>query len=407
MRERSDAKRLVSLAVTLWLTAMAVVSVRAVIQPRRHSVYPVFIGAARDWLAGHQIYIKGRVLDGSMDDFRYSPLTAVLLTPLTLVPDEVGGMIWRALNAGVLVWGMLWCCRAVFPLLLTRGQQSLLFLLVLPFALGNFNNGQANPLSLGLIMCGVAAVAEKRWNWAAACITLACLLKIYPIAPALLLIILYPRQLASRLVICLGVGMIVPFCFQSRSYVCTQYASWVVGLTGDDRHARPLNLCYRDLQLLCRVWLTPISLRLYRLIEIAAGAAVGVLCLLGRRAGWPEIRLLHFVLGLACGWMTVFGPATEACTYLLLGPVLAYGLIEAWVTRQPHWVTGLLLASYALFMLSSIELWFPFGMVLRAHGVQPFAGMLYLAGLLSSHFVKVKQVAETSEGHSAWFAQAA
>src|SRR5207237_6565223 len=136
VRERSDAKRLVSLALTLWLTAMAVVGVRAVIQPRRHSVYPVFIGAARDWLAGHQIYIKGRVLDGSTDDFRYSPLTAVLLMPLTLVPDEIGGIIWRALNAAVLAWGMWWCCRAVFPLLLTGGQQSLLFLLVLPFAIG-------------------------------------------------------------------------------------------------------------------------------------------------------------------------------------------------------------------------------------------------------------------------------
>src|SRR5438128_2055000 len=123
-----DTKRMVFLAITLWVISLFVVNVRTVFQPRRHSVYPVFIGGARDWLAGQEIYNKGRILDGSSDDFRYSPLIAALLTPLTLLPDEVGGILWRLLNAGVLVWGMSRCCRAVFPMSLTATQRAIVFL---------------------------------------------------------------------------------------------------------------------------------------------------------------------------------------------------------------------------------------------------------------------------------------
>ena len=54
------------------------------------------------------------------------------------------------------------------------------------------------------------------------------------------------------------------------------------------------------------------------------------------------VRLLIFLAALALGtcWMTLVGPATESCTYILLAPVLAWAVLSA--TRQPwrSWGAG-------------------------------------------------------------------
>ena len=47
----------------------------------------------------------------------------------------------------------------------------------------------------------------ERWNLAAAFLAGACLLKIYPLAIALLLIVAYPRPLGWRFVLAVGVGL--------------------------------------------------------------------------------------------------------------------------------------------------------------------------------------------------------
>jgi hypothetical protein len=378
------------LAVTAWVLVLLVVCVRTVVQPRQHSTYPIFARAARQWLAGEDLYYKSRPRHGDLDDFRYSPVTAALVTPFTLVDERVAGVVWRLLGAAVLVGGLLWCCRAVFPLELMRTQRAVLFLLVLPLAAGNFNNGQTNTFVLGLVLCTFAGAAEKRWTLAAVCIAIASLMKIYPIAIGLLLVVLYPRQFTSRLLTAVGAGLALPFLLQRPDYVQTQYGEWVVCLLGDDRSVRPLDGCYRDFQLLWRVWLVPLSSLAYRAIEVASGALVALCCLAGRRADWPEIRLLNFVLALSCCWMTVFGPATESATYMLLAPVLGYAMIEAWILPEMRRLRWLLAADYSLFMVAQIEGWFGGGGILRPHGLQPIAGLLFMALVLVGHFAKTK-----------------
>src|SRR5438132_5539965 len=199
----AGARRLARIVIGAWVMVLAVVCLRTLWQPRVHSTYPIFITAARNWLAGQDIYYKGNAPPGGLDDFRYSPLAAPLLTPLAFLSDNIGGVLWRLLNAAALVGGLFWCGRSVFQELLTPRQRLLFFLLVLPLAAGNFNNGQSNPLVLGLVLASVAAAAECRWNIAAVCIALASLLKIYPIGIALLLVVLYPRQFFSRLTVAL------------------------------------------------------------------------------------------------------------------------------------------------------------------------------------------------------------
>jgi hypothetical protein len=371
--------------VTAWALVLAVVCVRALGWPHSHSLYPVFVTAAENWRAAEPLYTNAPPSAGGQDVFRYSPLVAALFTPLSLIAPALGGVLWRLLNAGIFLGGLTWFSRAVLPYPLNRHQRALLFLLVLPLAVGNFNNAQSNPLVLGLVLCTVAAAAEQRWNLAAGCMALACLIKIYPLAVGLLLVSLYPRRLTPPLLAVLALGLALPFLLQNPDYVVSQYTSWVDYLHSDDRSSLPLERCYRDLQFLGRVWTgSPLSPRVYQFIQVLAGAAMALLCLARRKAGWLQRRLLTLLLGLGCCWMTVFGPATESCTFLLLGPALAWALLEAWQDQRPLWTRAWLVGAYGLLVATYMSCWFPSGARLQSLGLQPLAGLMLLAHLVTS-----------------------
>jgi hypothetical protein len=392
-------------AVAAWALVLGVVCIKAAGWPRSHSLYPVFAAAAQDWQAGEPLYRTTTPDAGGLDVYRYSPLVAALFTPFSVLPAPVGGVLWRLLNAGVCLTGLAWFCRAVLPRRLPRSQRAVVFLLVLPLAVGNLHNAQSNPLVLGLVLGSVAATAERRWSLAAGCTALACLFKIYPIAVGLLLVVLYPRRFGPRLAAALVVGLALPFLLQDPPYVAAQYASWVDYLRGDDRSGLPLTLCYRDLPLLCRRWISPLDPGAYQVIQVLAGAGIALLCLAQRRrqyqaeasaggrpsltlrvsegASWPERRLLIGLLGLGCCWMTVFGPATESCTYLLLGPTLAWALLETWLERRPLFARAWLAIAYGLLVVTYMSCWFPSGTRLQSLGLQPLAGMMLLAYLLA------------------------
>jgi hypothetical protein len=373
------------LALVLWAAALAVVSGRAAAFPG-HSVYPIFSTAGRHWLAGACLYER------TYDLYRYSPLIAALFAPFGLLPDAGGGVLWRCLSAAAFLGALLWWCRAVLPITLTRAQQACLLLLVLPLSLGNLNNGQSNTLVLALLLAAAAAVASRgdapggRWrdDLAAACVALACLFKVYPIAVGLLLVVVHPRRFGWRLPLALAAGLALPFLLQRPGYVLDQYLGWLRHLETNDRHVLPAALWYRDVQLLCWQCGVPLSSGAYRQVQALAAAACAAVCLAGRLRGWPERQMLTVLTVLGVCWMTAFGSATESATYVLMAPAAAWLVLEARLRHR----TGLLRAApvvgYGLLVLVQVGDWFPTGKVLQMLGTQPFATLLLLGTMLAA-----------------------
>jgi hypothetical protein len=373
--------RLEKLVVVLWAAAIVVISVRAAVVPHR-SVYPIFSGAARNWLAGDDLYRRA-----GPDDYRYSPLVATLFVPLGLLADRVGGVLWRELSAAAYLGALAWWCAAALPRSLARAERAWLFLLVLPLSLGNLNNGQSNTLVLALLLLGVTALAARDpdgfcHKLAAGCVALACLFKVYPIALGLLLALVQPRRFTVRLLLLLLAGLLLPFLLQRPGYVAAQYVDWLHHLRTYDRHGLVRDLWYRDFQLLCWTCGVPLSTPAYQVVQLLTGAACAGGCLAARRAGWSGRRLLMLVTVLGCCWMTIFGSATESATYILVAPLAAWAVLEAW--RQPGWLLRAVLAGgYSLLALAQFANWFPRGKEVHMLGVQPFATLLLLAGLLA------------------------
>ena len=362
------------LAVILWATALLAVLVRVGIWPlRANSVYDVYVIAARHWLKGVAVYSWGT---GS--GYRYSPMIAILFAPFTLLPDRVGGIVWRALCAGIFLGGLGWCCKLAIPSRRVGRAWPIVFMLVLPLAAGSINNAQANCLLAGLLLCGIAATYRRRWNLAAACVTLACFFKIYPLSVLLLLCVLFPRKLAIRFAGMLAAGLLVPFLFDSPAAAFHLYAEWIRRLAIEDRAGLPLRQWFQDVRLLFGVWGYPLGATTFMIVQLLAAAAIAAICLIGKARRWPQRLLLARMLTLACCWMTVLGPSTEFSTYILLAPGLAWAICVAWSDPKASLDRLVLFSSYILFLSVIVGFWFPFGRTYSATGVAPLAGVLFM-----------------------------
>lgn len=363
--------------VILWVVAVVVVSVRVGVQsPHRQSVYPVFYEAAQKWWQGEDLYLKSAL------GYRYSPMVAAGLVPVSWLPARLGGVVWRWVNVAVLVWGLGWCCRRGLPRVCDAGLAAIIFLLVFPDALANINNGQPNALVVGLLLASLAAVMEKRWMAAAVCIAIATLFKAYPIALGLLLVVLYPKELGWRLEVMLVVGFLLPFALQRPEYVLGQYRDWFAYVLQENRQVVPVREWYRDVRLIAKVWFGVNTGEIaYRGIELLAAAWMAGVCLLGKWRGWREDHLLVTVFVLGCGWMTVLGPATETVTYLILAPAAAWVVVQVFAEHRPIWERGVVVLAFVLMLSVHVAAWFG-GRAYMTLGPQPLGGMILLGYVL-------------------------
>jgi hypothetical protein len=360
-------------AIVVWSLIVAIVCIRAAVQPYKRTLFTTWEQAGGDWEQGHDLYRKSWSPD--QDQFRYSPLSAVLLVPFHHMPIRLGGAVWRLLNAAVLLGGFAVWLRAA-PLPRTPRQRAVLFLLVAPLSLSSLNNGQPNPLVIGLLLAALAAVDSERWSLAAALIALATVVKVYPLAIGLLLAAVYPRRFAPRLLLALTLAAVLPFACQHWDYVYAQYVHWLERLGKDHRWDWPLHMAYRDLWLLVRLLRVPLTPQGYLAVQLASAAGCAALCLAARLRGWPRREVLAIILVLGSCWMTLCGPATESSTYVLLAPALAWTVLRAESERWP-WLLGLMTRmALVLFLFCVVRGLWPGVNRIHALGLQPQGALL-------------------------------
>jgi hypothetical protein len=376
-----------------WGLVLLVICVRVGISPHRQSVYSVdYVVAGWHWLHGQGLYTASR-------HFVYSPLVGAAFAPFATLPLRLSNIVWRLFcAAALLATARAWLRHGLSAFgdlgaaARAPGAATTGCLLLLPLAVGNLNLGQINVLVLAAATAGVLAVRVKAWNTAALLLAAGGFMKIYPLAIGLLLVVLYPRQLAWRLLLALAGLFVLSLLLQRPAYAWQQYHGWYAVLHGDDRLDIDLYASWRDFGFLLRACGVPLSDFAYRIMEIAAGGLLAIFLWLGqRRWGWSEARLLGGVFSLGCAWMLLFGPATEAATYVVLSLPVCAALTSAWEISpgagSPRCLRrwrALLTAAYALLLLADIaNSWVHGGthhLYMRA--LQPVAGLLFAAGVI-------------------------
>ena len=386
VRERLDVLRWMEsrlslrLALLVWLILGVAVSVRTWVRPSSHTVFPIFAASAVHWWGDHSLY----ELFPGLDRFRYPPVFALFVTPFTVLGLTAGGILWSWLSIAVYVAGLWYYVRDVVPSEWTRQRSAAFLILGCLGALRGLWNAQSNALIAGLVLLGSAALArvvswefrvrnpksyyvESRtpnagWWLAAALLAVPVCLKVTPLAPVMLLVALWPRQLAWRLLVVMVGLFLLPFLTRPPYIVLDQYGEWV-GHLMDSGNIRWIG--FRDgwtiwivLQHLLRgeggdlPLAEPMDSFWYRLVQLTSAAAVLLWCLWQRhraqRFSQGPRWLVHVTLSMGLAWLMLFGPAVEHATYVFLAAPLMWALLEprAW----PHG-RGLIWASFMLIMV--------------------------------------------------------
>jgi Glycosyltransferase family 87 len=364
-------------ALILWSVILAVIAVRVTIAPNASTVYPTFSDAGRQWIAGESTYRYIGVALG-IDRYRYSPPATLFFAAYSYLPDRIGGILWRGLSAAVFLGGLAALSRWWRPQLSIAAMK----LLVIPLAVAGLNNGQANALVAGLLLLATVAFAEGRWTVAAALLVGPVILKAYPLTLGMMFCLIEPRRFAPRLAVCLLIAAAIPYLAQRTEYVNQEYATFYKVLCSDDRTEFG-TAGYRDLQsLACRVGM-PMKLQTYRGLEMMLGLTGAAIVVAGRRRGWNRRSASSACLALSLCWMTVAGPATESCTYVLIAPILAMAMLT--IADRPYWQRWLVRSSFALFIVGAIVVWFPprVHRAVQDAGIQPLAGLLLTAHVIT------------------------
>jgi hypothetical protein len=258
-----------------------------------------------------------------------------------------------------------------------------LFLLILPLTLSSLNNGQANIIIIVLFLVGAGAASQSSWWTCAFCASLAVYWKIYPIAFALLLAIIFPKNLTVRIFLALIGLFVASLLLQKPSYVLQEYASWLADLASDRRRALEYYGRWRDFYLLLRLTGIPISTMWWNIVQATAAIIAAGICLLGTIRRWPPVTLLFGAMSLATVWMLLFGPATEAATYLLIAVPSAYLLISGWSDASQLALRATSTITYLGFVGADIlNSWFHIKKnVYLVHAIQPCLALCFCTAL--------------------------
>jgi hypothetical protein len=338
--------RPVHLACRFWLVLAAVVGVRILISPVKHSVFPIFAASATHWWADLPLYRWYP----DLDLFRYPPPFVVLVAPFSALGLRLGGLLWTWCSMAVYAYGLWRLARDVMPGEWARSRAAAFLALGSVVALPGLWNSQSNTVVVGLLLLAASCVVRGRWWLSAFLLAAATWVKLTPLAPALLLCALWPRRLALRLLAALALMALVPFLTRSPGVVLGHYADWVSALTQTDGTRWP---GFRDGW---TAWvvashffagndgplplLRPVDWAGYRYLQLGSAAATLAWCLWQRTRGHGRGWLVQVTLGMGMAWLMVFGPAVEHPTYTFLAPPLAWALLEGAAWPRGRWLIG-------------------------------------------------------------------
>ena len=379
-----------AVVIGLWVAVLLGICIRIGLISHSHDVFVTYYDAGRKWIASQPLYSYTR-------GFVYSPLIAAFFVLFAWLPLSLGAVLWRLLDAAVFISAIFWWLKAEIHDRIPASSYWLAFLLILPLSLGNFNNGQINPLIIGLLMIAMLAARYRQWTLSAICVGICAYLKIYPLSVGLLLVLVYPRKLGWRVALTLILMGALPFILQRPAYVFEQYQRWFAFRAADDRRMN-MDIAPRDFAMVLRVLHINLSATVFLVVQILAGAGAAVVCVIGRVRKWSEERLLICIFTLGTCWMLLFGPATEDATYAMIAPALSFAMVQAFSQMTPSWMRVLTCVSYAVLLVGLILNAFfglkktPYSMSVQPFGALLFAGYTVIWVFASSLWNQARQV---------------
>ncbi len=330
-------KSLLQHAINLWCILAIVASVKAIAQPDHKTVFPCFADSARNWWADQTMYDS----PGRITGYRYGPTFAVMVTPFSVFPNSIGGVLWSVASVAILVLSIRSLTLHVLPGNWSDRWQAWLLILALVGSARGIWSAQSNSFVFGFAAFGVSAMArDQYWRasvWLAACVTI----KMWPMALVMLLMSCFPKQLIGRFTLAMVGSALLPFLTRPPAMVIRHYNEWFTLLTGPYRTLRQGG--YRDLYTILESIFPTVNDNAYLVLQLGLAGAACLWCLWrSRHESKPE--LLTSILTIWLTWQLLVGPGTERLTFQLAAPLLSWAVIRSIQQQQ---LVGLSIAAWA------------------------------------------------------------
>jgi len=297
-----------------------------------HAVYfyndvsNVYQSAGQHWFQGLPLY------NGSGFGFVYFPTSAAIMAAFSWLPVPVFAFAFRIISILSMLFGL-----QRFSLMFKPEFSSKVYfftsLVAVILCQACMREGQMHMLITGLVLLGLAALAEEQWYCAAFYLALAVALKPTAIVFALLAFALFPR-LSWRLILVAALMFGATFLLQHPSYVWQQYVACVHSYQSTFKYdgTNPGHWAtlfgalafYFDYSM-SGAWV--FSLRL-----LFALLTLGICYRIGKRFGSQQLVCAIFILGMA--YLMLFNSRTENNDYVMMAPALGLTLAYAVMAKQ-------------------------------------------------------------------------
>jgi hypothetical protein len=319
--------RWVQLALWVWGIFAVALCVKVLIEGDRHSVYPAFAGAGRDWLAGEVMY--------DHEGYYYSPTFTVLFVPFALLPDRLGQMLWGLTSVVLFVWSLRVFYRDVLPRHWPKSMEAGFLLLTLGGSLRGIWSLQSNTLIMACILFAAAAIVRNGWWRAAWLLAAPIYIKVWPAIAAGLLAVHWPKKLVGRGIVACGALACVPFFTKAPAAVMGYYHDWIECLGSRQANAGRFT-GYRDGWTIWEQFSSPVNAKAYLIVQAIGGLATLAWCLWigkvqkaeGRR---QKAEIITYTLAAWSVWQLVLGPGTERLTYIIVAPFAAWAIVTSYL----------------------------------------------------------------------------
>jgi hypothetical protein len=239
------------------------------------------------------------------DLYKYSPTFALLFAPFALLPFAPGLILWNALNAGLLCFGLV----KVLP----ADRAPIALAVAYLETVGALQYSQSNALVAALMILAFAALENERPVRAGGLLAIGACVKIFPLTALLCAV---PRRRVVRTVVACAAAMaglaILPLLVTDSRTLLTQYHSWRTITAGETAvHAVGLN---GGVMQAIRLW-TGVALPNWPIQLV--GTALLVLPVVLGRSLWDDAA---FRLGVLCSvllYAVLFNHRAEAPSYVI------------------------------------------------------------------------------------------
>jgi hypothetical protein len=287
-----------------------------------------------------------------LDYYKYSPVFALIFSPIAAMPVILGVILWNLINSILLFF-------AIKSLPFNDTKKAIIFWLIFIEMLTSIQNCQSNALIAGLMIFTFTAFENKNFLFASFCIVLSAYIKLFGIV-AIVMFLFYPSRIRFILytVLWASILFLLPLLTISFAQLILLYKNWFMLLAED----QSISWGFSVMGIL-KSWF---GVEINKLYIQLIGAIILCLPMMNIKS-WnkPLYRILY--LASIMIWVIIFNHKAESPTF-----IIALCGMAIWFVSQEITPISLILIIFAL-MLTSLSPTDIFPKYIRVTYVIPYA----------------------------------